>query len=629
MRMASHASLHIVLLLLFAFPRNADAVTPFVNETADGSANNVGDNSSLALDARGNPHVAHYDFTALDLKYARKSGEIWTIEIADATVVVGQFCSLALDTQGNPHVSYRDGGPFDLKYAFKSAGAWIREVVDASPNSVGGYTSLALDAEGAPHVSYHDFTSGDLRYARKSGGAWTIEIVDGATSNVGLYSSLALDAQGNPHVAHYDATSGDLKYALKSGSVWTSQMADSGTANLGQHASLALDAQGNPHMAHYDATSGDLRYARKSGGAWTRETADAAASFVGLYTSIALDAQGNPSVSYYDGTNGDLKFARKTNGAWTIETADGSADDVGSYTSLALDAQGNPHVSYRDFTARNLKYASAAVRVFRPAAGVTWAVGSLQDVSWSGAGPVDLLLSVDGGATYLTLFESSARSPISIRVPHTPSRFARMRLRRAAPLSTSDTDSFFTIDATIALAKFEATRSEAGTRLSWETRPGPEADIRYRVERSTAGASFHSIADALDRSEFIDSSPSSASHYRLIAINGLGEEYVMGETSVRGALAANRNLAAYPNPAGGPVQILYRIPFEQPVDLAIYDASGRRIRSLVSGHEPVGVQSVAWDRRDDAGRDVAAGTYFARLTSGDGFRATERITIVR
>jgi hypothetical protein len=242
---------------------------------------------------------------------------------------------------------------------------------------------------------------------------------------------------------------------------------------------------------------------------------------------------------------------------------------------------------------------------------------------------VDILLSVDGGSTFSLLKDDYAVNDAAVRVPHTPTRFALLRVSRSSPKSIAESDSFFTINATIALAKFDATSGEGGTHLSWETRPGPEADIRYRVERSTAGTSFLSIADALDRGEFIDSSPVKASRYRLIAINGLGEEYVMGETSVTGALGADRNLAAYPNPAGGPVHILYRIPFEQPVDLAVYDASGRKIRSLVSGREPVGVRTVAWDRRDEAGRDVAAGTYFARLISGDGFQATERITIIR
>ncbi len=46
--------------------------------------------------------------------------------------------------------------------------------------------------------------------------------------------------------------------------------------------------------------------------------------------------------------------------------------------------------------------------------------------------------------------------------------------------------------------------------------------------------------------------------------------------------------------------------------LAIYDASGRKIRTIALGCEPSG-SPVVWDSRDDAGRPVPAGIYFVRL----------------
>src|SRR5262249_16120062 len=153
-----------------------------------------------------------------------------------------------------------------------------------------------------------------------------------------------------------------------------------------------------------------------------------------------------------------LKYAWKSSGVWMIETADGSAN-VGQYTSLVLDAQGNPRVSYRDNSTGDLKYADAAVHLLAPSPGVTWAVGSRQDIAWTGQGPVDILLATDGTNFDNPLEQGVTTSPIAIRVPHVPTRFARVRVERASPFSYSAVDSFLRIDATISLLKFDAATS--------------------------------------------------------------------------------------------------------------------------------------------------------------------------
>jgi flagellar hook assembly protein FlgD len=61
----------------------------------------------------------------------------------------------------------------------------------------------------------------------------------------------------------------------------------------------------------------------------------------------------------------------------------------------------------------------------------------------------------------------------------------------------------------------------------------------------------------------------------------------------------------------------FELALAQPggVTLAIYGVDGRRIRTLVAGERAAGVYRVSWDGRDDDGRALAAGIYFARLTA--------------
>ncbi|HET9233852.1 MAG TPA: FlgD immunoglobulin-like domain containing protein, partial [Candidatus Eisenbacteria bacterium] len=64
-------------------------------------------------------------------------------------------------------------------------------------------------------------------------------------------------------------------------------------------------------------------------------------------------------------------------------------------------------------------------------------------------------------------------------------------------------------------------------------------------------------------------------------------------------------------------------------ELAIYDIQGRRIRTLVRGHYPVGESRVTWDGRDEAGQHTGSGAYFLRLSDGGRTVATSKILVAR
>jgi putative hemolysin len=90
------------------------------------------------------------------------------------------------------------------------------------------------------------------------------------------------------------------------------------------------------------------------------------------------------------------------------------------------------------------------------------------------------------------------------------------------------------------------------------------------------------------------------------------------------ALEANR-----PNPFSAETRISFSLPREGRVELSVYDAAGRLVRTLLASElRPAGEQTVAWDGRDGAGRSVAAGAYFCRLTA-DGEVVTKKMVLLR
>jgi hypothetical protein len=70
------------------------------------------------------------------------------------------------------------------------------------------------------------------------------------------------------------------------------------------------------------------------------------------------------------------------------------------------------------------------------------------------------------------------------------------------------------------------------------------------------------------------------------------------------------------------------LPVVMEVDLAIYDAQGRRVRRLLNGSMPSGISNVHWDGRDRNGHTLGSGVYFARLLCPHAQRVA-RIPLIR
>lgn len=83
----------------------------------------------------------------------------------------------------------------------------------------------------------------------------------------------------------------------------------------------------------------------------------------------------------------------------------------------------------------------------------------------------------------------------------------------------------------------------------------------------------------------------------------------------------------WPNPFNPSTRIAYELPAAGELRLEIVDLLGRRTRVLEAGRLEAGRHEAVWDGRDDGGRPVASGVYFARLRAGGEQRVAKLILL--
>ncbi|MBN1541690.1 T9SS type A sorting domain-containing protein [candidate division KSB1 bacterium] len=74
-------------------------------------------------------------------------------------------------------------------------------------------------------------------------------------------------------------------------------------------------------------------------------------------------------------------------------------------------------------------------------------------------------------------------------------------------------------------------------------------------------------------------------------------------------------MSNYPNPFNPTTRLKFILPQRAEIRVAVYDNLGRRVRSLIDAAYEAGEYQVTWDGRDDSGKALASGLYFARFES--------------
>ncbi|MCW5876165.1 MAG: sortase [Anaerolineales bacterium] len=201
--------------------------TVTVTTVEAGGAGNVGQHTSIALDALGNPVIAYHDEDNGTLKLVHCANPTCatphsSMNVVDSTGAnVGPGVSLVLNASGIPVISYRANNDALRLATCNALDCDTPTIVtlDGPPASaiavMPSSTSLALNAAGHPVISYHG--NGELRLARCSNPTCAgfdpiaqVTIVDPVGAQ---YNEMALDSSGNPVIAYFDTFAFSVKLA--------------------------------------------------------------------------------------------------------------------------------------------------------------------------------------------------------------------------------------------------------------------------------------------------------------------------------------------------------------------------------------------------------------------------------
>jgi hypothetical protein len=461
---------------------------------------------------------------------------------------------------------------------------------------------IATDGAGGAILVWEDFRADGDIYAQRlnaSGvsqwGTNGVALCD--TANEQYAPHLISDGAGGAFVVWGDFRTGMGQiYAQKINSSGAPQWAAKGvlvcTAPADQFGGvITSDGAGGAIVAWYDFRNGldDVfaqRLAAATGARLWGDSGVAVCDTVGSQSTpaIASDGSGGAVIFWDDrrGANADL-YAQRVNASGAAQwTVDGVAicSHTGNQTravAIALGA-GESIVAWQD--GRN-----GADDIFAQRVGATGAG------AWTGGG---VGLCTMTGAQTVPSIVSDAASGAIVSWQDARSGTADVYARRINSTGTPQ----WTLDGVLMCGQANAqtlpvivTDGASGAIVAWED---------YRV------------------------SPSDIYAGRIMANGSLASP-----TGIPGgvALAPSVLLPNVPNPFLAETTLEFALAQGGPASLRIYDTSGRLVRTIVDGVLPAGVQRARWDGRDDGGRRVAGGVYFARLV-GDRVSDSRKITLL-
>ena len=165
MRLKSTTLLALFLMFLLVAQTASLTVTNDVNTTMLTSETNGEDSFSVSA----------------------RNGSSWSTPVSlDSTDDVGYDSSLAIDSNDNLHVTYVDNTNGNLEYMTYDGSSWSTPIsLDSTGILSDSDSSLAIDSNDNLHVTYLDYTNGNLEYMTHDGSSWSTPVSLDSTDYVG------------------------------------------------------------------------------------------------------------------------------------------------------------------------------------------------------------------------------------------------------------------------------------------------------------------------------------------------------------------------------------------------------------------------------------------------------------
>ncbi|HNW99770.1 MAG TPA: C25 family cysteine peptidase [Candidatus Cloacimonadota bacterium] len=112
------------------------------------------------------------------------------------------------------------------------------------------------------------------------------------------------------------------------------------------------------------------------------------------------------------------------------------------------------------------------------------------------------------------------------------------------------------------------------------------------------------------------------------AVNVSGEGMPVGNNDPHVIPAVTELIGNYPNPFNPETSISFSLKERTNVNVAVYNVLGQKVKTLVNGELPAGMNHVRWDGKDDNGKSVGSGVYFTKMEAGR-YTSTKKMIMLK